>query len=142
MNKRTLKNFISEFYQACEIAEIYPRPTLELRHESWHVPEIFSILEKAQIGFCIFDIRNKPSPLRITSSLVYIRLHGPENVPYKGTYGKQMLYPWNERICEWHQKGLDCFVYFDNTMFDEAVPDALILKKLTDETLSPLSATG
>lgn len=106
------------------------RFTFELRHPSWHAPATWKLLEKAGVGFCLFDIREYQPPPAITSDLVYVRLHGPLKTPYQGRYGAEALRPWAERLAGWSEQGLDCFTYFDNTQFGDAVPDALTLREL------------
>jgi uncharacterized protein YecE (DUF72 family) len=101
-----------------------PRFVFELRHPSWHAPGTWRLLERAGAAFCVFDIRRFTAPAAVTAGFTYARLHGPLATPYEGRYGREALLPWAELLRGWEARGLDSFLYFDNTRFGEAVPDA------------------
>ncbi len=126
-----LRSFIASLKRAMLETGCRPRLAFELRHPSWHVKEVFHLLERSKMAFCHFDIRMFTAPLVVTTDFTYIRLHGPTKIPYQGAYGKDALLPWAEHLLRWNSWDIDSYVYFDNTRFGEAVPDALILKELT-----------
>ena len=104
-----------------------PRFTLEFRHESWLIPEVFALLHRHRVALCIPDHPKLPKSFEITSDFTYIRMH----LPKRGHgYGPAALEPWAERILDWKSGGLDVFVYFNNDMGGHAVTDALTLKEL------------
>jgi len=66
---------------------------------------------------------------RVTSNLVYLRLHGGE-VLYASNYSDRELNGWAEKIRDWRRKGKIVFVYFNNDAYGFAPKNALALKKL------------
>ena len=66
------------------------------------------------------------SIIEVTSDLVYVRLHGAEQL-YTSGYGPQALDEWAARISSWAGQGLDVLVYFDNDAKVHAPYDALAL---------------
>jgi uncharacterized protein YecE (DUF72 family) len=96
---------------------------MEFRDPSWFSSEVQAILEKHSVAFCISDIDTSPSPLVVSSQLVYIRLHGPV-VSYTGRYGEKDLRSWSDNIGRWVAQGRQVFCYFDNDQAGFAVHDA------------------
>lgn len=110
------------------------RYAFELRDPSWHVPEVYQILRQYRVAFCIFDIAGFHSG-EITANFTYVRLHGPGG-RYEGSYAREKLESWAERIREWQKELRAIYVYFDNDQAAYAVENALALKKLLrDRTL-------
>ena len=73
-----------------------------------------------------------PCVLRATSSVVYVRLHGPDGDHlYAGSYGEADLHWWADRMIEWRGRGRDVLVYFDNDGHGHAVENARRLRALT-----------
>lgn len=101
----------------------------EFRHASWEVQDVYDLLDRYKVGFCISDLGGKLSPLEVTGSFAYIRLHGPQKA-YQGSYSDAQLKKWKERIEAWssHKKNTYCF--FDNDEKAYAIFDALRLKSL------------
>ncbi|MCK4698063.1 MAG: DUF72 domain-containing protein, partial [Dehalococcoidia bacterium] len=52
------------------------RHVIEFRHQSWLDEEVFDILRRHNIGFCVFDMPGLPCPLLTTADFAYIRFHG------------------------------------------------------------------
>ena len=94
----------------------------EFRHPSWHVPEVFDLLGEHGVGFCIQDIPH-PTPIEVTSTVVYLRFHGTER-PYAGEYGRDALRPWADRMATWWRAGHDVYAYFNNDEEAMAILDA------------------
>ena len=63
----------------------------------------------------------------VTADFVYLRLHGPTEHAYEGSYSGQRLRALADRVAAWRQQGLDCFVFFDNDAEGNAPHDALRL---------------
>ena len=103
------------------------RFTLEFRHDSWLVPEVFDLLRAHRIALTIPDHPKIPKSFEITSDFTYVRMHFP---PRGLGYGRQTLQPWADRILDWHRGGLDVYVYFNNDMEGHAVKDAQTLISL------------
>jgi uncharacterized protein YecE (DUF72 family) len=60
----------------------------------------------------------------ITGSFVYVRLHGAEEL-YVSGYTEDGLDRWAARVAGWRDRGLDCYVYFDNDAKVRAPYDAM-----------------
>ena len=119
------------------------RYAFEFRDPSWHVDEIYRILERAGAAFCPFDLAGLTAPRAVTADFVYVRLHGHER-RYRGAYDEGLLADWAGWLREQLARGRDAWVYFDNT--DEAahaVTDAMRLLRLVEgppgESAAPLT---
>jgi uncharacterized protein YecE (DUF72 family) len=105
------------------------RHAFEFRDESWFSQEAFKILEQFHFAFCIAHGSGLPLMERVTSDLVYLRLHGGE-VLYASNYSDRELNGWAEKIQDWRKKGKIVLVYFNNDAYGFAIKNALTLKKL------------
>jgi uncharacterized protein YecE (DUF72 family) len=103
------------------------RFALEFRHASWLVPPVFERLRSQRIALVIPDHPKMPKSFVITSDFTYIRMHLP---PHGLGYGNRALYPWADRVVDWHRAGLNVFVYFNNDMEGHAPRDARTLISL------------
>ena len=123
-------NFQLDLERLRHFVEMLPgrlRFTLEFRHESWLIPQVFDLLRQRQIALCIPDHPKMPKSFEITSDFTYVRMH----LPKRGLgYGKQALEPWAERVLDWKSAGLDVFVYFNNDMEGHAIKDGVALKEM------------
>lgn len=98
---------------------------LEFRHPSWHIEEVFSLLERKGAAYCVMSGAHLPCILRATSSFVYVRLHGPDPYHlYGGFYSDDNLHWWACRLREWEEQGRSVFVYFNNDGGGNAVRNA------------------
>ncbi|MDP8998648.1 MAG: DUF72 domain-containing protein [Myxococcota bacterium] len=103
------------------------RYALEIRHPSYEDPAFLRLLRKHDIALCIADTAGKYPLLEVvTSSLVYVRLHGEKEL-YVSGYRRASLDRWAERIVQWRDAGHDVYVYFDNDVKVRAPFDALNL---------------
>jgi uncharacterized protein YecE (DUF72 family) len=121
------------------------RYALEIRHESFRTPAFVDLLRRHQIGLVIADTAGKwPFFEDTTTDLVYIRLHGDEEL-YVSGYTDESLEKWRDKISAWSrgqnpQNALriapvektppakrDVFVYFDNDVKVRAPFDAMLL---------------
>lgn len=109
------------------------RCAFEFRDESWFNEEAYSLLEKHDAAFCIYHLAGRLSPKRITSDLVYIRLHGPEGA-YQGQYGDDALSQWSSDLRRWAEDGREVFCYFDNDEAGYAAQDAQRLEEMIVES--------
>jgi uncharacterized protein YecE (DUF72 family) len=89
------------------------RYVFEFRNESWYTKEVYDILRKHNVAFCIYELAHHLTPLEVTADFVYVRLHGPGE-KYQGSYSPADLKKWAKRCKDWLRKGKDVFVYFDN----------------------------
>lgn len=108
-----------------------PKPcchVFEFRDSSWLIDDVFQMLKHYEISFCIHDMPPLQVPWPVTASPVYIRLHGDAN--HAGNYQHAYLESLAGRINDWHDKGLDVFVYFNNDVFGHAINNARTLNQL------------
>jgi len=110
------------------------RYAFEFRNPAWQTEEVYELLEKNNMAFCIFDLGGLFSPVKVTADFAYLRLHGPE-VAYCGKYTDAFLSEWSGTFLRWSG---DKFVYcyFDNDMLGYAAENALTLNKMVSELLS------
>jgi uncharacterized protein YecE (DUF72 family) len=106
--------------------------TIEFRHESWFDDEIADKLVQAEIAVCLSDAETWPMWDRVTSNLVYIRLHGHART-YASSYSKSELAYWAERIAQWTKQGREVHVYFDNDAECAAPFNAHTLRVLVED---------
>jgi uncharacterized protein YecE (DUF72 family) len=121
-----------------------PRPLrhcLEIRSETFAVPEFIAMLRMYDVGLVCADAVEWPLLLDVTSDFVYCRLHGSEEL-YASGYDGASLDVWADRVAAWASGGQpkdgnyaasrtapnrprDVFVYFDNDAKVRAPVDAL-----------------
>jgi uncharacterized protein YecE (DUF72 family) len=70
------------------------------------------------------------SPAYVTADFVYVRLHGPGDAKYQGSYTDKQLKEWAAQCQEWRREGLNVFVFFDNDEHGYAAFNAQSLKRL------------
>lgn len=109
------------------------RVAVEFRHPSWHVEEVFRLLERHGAAYCVMSGAGLPCILRATAPFVYVRLHGPdESALYGGSYSDDDLAWWAARIREWEARGHEVFAYFNNDGGGNAVRNAESLAGMLD----------
>jgi uncharacterized protein YecE (DUF72 family) len=118
------------FYDFLEALPGEYRYAFELRDPSWLDPRAYEALTEIGAAFCIYEFAGQVSPKEITADFVYIRLHGPAGVPYKGQYSTKTLSGWAGDISTWVGQGREVFCYFDNDEAGYAVQDALRLEEM------------
>lgn len=118
------------------------RHCMEVRHESFMVPEFFAQLRRYKVAFVLADTAGKwPYAEDVTSDFMYLRLHGDSEL-YVSGYTEEAISEWASRIRQWkrgRQPGnarlvtkrarasaqeRDVFVYFDNDAKVKAPRDA------------------
>jgi len=116
-----------------EFLSLLPREhryTFELRNRTWMTGEVLDVLRKYNAAFCIYELAGYHSPIELTADWTYIRLHGPTQFKYQGSYSDAQLAAWAERIKTWSKKLKAIYVYFDNDDRAFAVENAMTLKKM------------
>jgi uncharacterized protein YecE (DUF72 family) len=107
------------------------RYTFELRNQTWMTDDVLEVLRKYNAAFCIYELAGYQSPLELTADWTYVRLHGPTQFKYQGSYSDAQLAEWADRIKQWSRKLKAIYVYFDNDDRAFAVENARSLKSLT-----------
>ena len=102
------------------------RHAFEIRHESFMVPEFFTLLRRHKAAFVVADTAGLwPYSEEPTADFMYVRLHGASEL-YTSGYGDDELATWAKRIRRWQR---DTYVYFDNDRKVRAPFDAQRLAK-------------
>ncbi len=104
---------------------------VEFRHPSWHTDEIYRLLDSHGAAYCVMSGADLPCVLRVTASVAYVRLHGPDDHHlYGGSYSDDDLAWWADRLREWRDAGTDVYAYFNNDGNGNAVRNAATLRAL------------
>lgn len=103
---------------------------IEFRHKSWFSSkEAEKICRKFNVSFCIVSAPGIPFYPVVTSSNVYIRMHG-KNKWYNYNYSKKELLEIADIIKSYLKKKLKVWVYFNNDYHSYAPYNALKLKEI------------
>jgi len=121
------------------------RHAVEIRNESFAVPEFVELLREHEVGLVVADTVAWPLLVDETSDFMYCRLHGSEEL-YVSAYTDAALEAWADRIAAWATgkvakgprvceactDGLprDVYVYFDNDAKVHAPFDAQRLQQM------------
>ncbi|RYG10921.1 MAG: DUF72 domain-containing protein, partial [Chitinophagaceae bacterium] len=106
----------------------------EFRNRDWLRDEMFTLLRKHNVGFCIHDMPDSITPEIVTSKMAYVRFHG-NGEKYSGGYSDEMLDQWAIKLVEWQENHINVFVYFNNDIGGFAPINALTLKRMVSEKL-------
>jgi uncharacterized protein YecE (DUF72 family) len=130
------------------------RHCVEIRNESFAVPEFIQLLRQYSIGSVVADTVEWPLLMDVTTDFVYCRLHGSEQL-YASGYDDRALDVWADRVAAWTRGGdapsgrfasgercekipaRDVYVYFDNDMKVRAPFDATSLRQRVQRRLDP-----
>ena len=116
--------------------EVVDRPlrhVLEVRSASFaDNPGFVELLRSQDVGLVVADTAGRwPYLDAVTSSVVYVRLHGDTEL-YVSGYSDDALRLWAQRIRQWRERA-DVYVYFDNDAKVHAPFDALRLAELVHQ---------
>jgi len=94
------------------------RIAVEFRDRSWYRQETYDLLDKFQAALVLHDIPASAiyAPTD-KADFIYIRFHGIKG-DYKGSYTREHLQEYAEKIKNWLRQGKDVYVYFNNTIGD------------------------
>ncbi len=115
-----------------EFLEILPRGhrySLEFRDGSWCVPQVYELLARHNVAYCIHDWREMPWPKQLTADFTYVRFHG-SGTRYGGNYPDHQLREWADRLREWQGRLRAAYVYFNNDIGGHAIRNARTLREL------------
>jgi uncharacterized protein YecE (DUF72 family) len=125
------------------------RYAVEIRHPSFETPDFIRLLRRHNIALVFADTAGRwPYAEDLTAGIVYIRLHGDEEL-YVSGYTDQALDWWAKRIKRWQcdeqpvdaklicphdvsrrKVQRDVYVYFDNDVKVRAPIDAMTLSRM------------
>jgi uncharacterized protein YecE (DUF72 family) len=120
-----------------EFLELLPsdlQHVIEFRDQSWHCDEVFSLLRKSGVSFCIISLPDFPCLSLVTGPIVYLRMHGVD-VRYGDSYDEEQLRDCARRVVSFLREGHDTFVYFNNEAQAYAVENAWELRHLVEELM-------
>lgn len=100
---------------------------IEFRHKSWFEEDVFDLLRRYNVAYCIISAPGLPSTIKVTSDFAYFRWHGI-NDWYKYNYSKNELNGWASKIKQLDVK--DVFGYFNNDYNGYAPQNCMVLKEL------------
>jgi len=123
INAERLESFLNQ------LPREYPC-AFEFRDSSWFDEKIYQVLTDYNAAFCVYELAGHRSPERVTSDYVYIRLHGPKAAAYEGSYSKQCLNTWADKIRKWMKDGREVYCFFDNDQYGYAAKNAAALREI------------
>jgi uncharacterized protein YecE (DUF72 family) len=86
---------------------------IEFRHESWFADEVYKILRKHHVGFCVFDMPKLTSPIITTADFAYVRFHGSSSL-YSSKYSDKEMADWAKQIKKLVKNLEAVYIYFNN----------------------------
>jgi uncharacterized protein YecE (DUF72 family) len=106
-----------------ELLQTYPQQqfTLEFRHTSWLIPQVYKLLENAGVALCLPVSPTVPLDVYLTAPWTYIRMHSGQ---WDVGYSDEELSTWAERIRLFLTQGINVYVYFNNDPNGHAIRDA------------------
>jgi uncharacterized protein YecE (DUF72 family) len=109
---------------------------IEFRDPSWMCTEVFSLLEERGASLCVTGLPGLSCPVRTTSQVVYVRLHGAQTL-HASCYSETELCWWASQIAEALAGGHEVYVYFNNDAFGYAVQNARRLTEMVHHAYVP-----
>jgi len=104
------------------------RYALEFRDASWHRQEVYELLSRRGVGYCIMvGPKLKGEPIA-TADFIYVRFHAPDHGG--PAFGIRRLRAWATTIETLCAPGRSAYVYFNNDAGGAAIRDAFALKAL------------
>ncbi len=105
------------------------KQVIEFRHKSWLNKEVYDLLKKYEIGFCIVSAPDFTTDIVVTSDFAYIRWHGKDNW-YRYNYSKEELKNWAEKIENLEVD--EVYGYFNNDFEGYAPKNCMELKEILE----------
>jgi uncharacterized protein YecE (DUF72 family) len=103
------------------------RHVIEFRHKSWFEEDVFGILRKYNVGFCVFDMPKLMSPVTATAEFAYIRFHGSGSL-YSSRYSDKEMADWSKKIKRLTKKLKTVYIYFNNDVAGYAIENARTIR--------------
>ncbi len=90
------------------------RYAFEFRDRSWLCEDIYELLREYNAANCFYDYQGYTSPEVATADFIYLRLHGPQEAAYQGSYDGRTLAGYARKMLRWQREGKEIYCYFDN----------------------------
>jgi uncharacterized protein YecE (DUF72 family) len=104
------------------------RHCFEFRHQSWFVPEVYSLLRERGVALVIGDTPTRPFQTHeMTADWTFVRFHHGAR-GRRGNYSESELETWAERIAAWRER-VEVYAYFNNDWEAFAVRNGLWLRR-------------
>lgn len=103
---------------------------VEFRDLSWFNEEVYQLLAKYHVTFCMLSAPGFPEEARFTSPIGYLRFHGKDW--YRYNYTHDDLYQWKQILASSRFEKL--FVYFNNDFEAHAVYNGLTFAEMLKES--------
>jgi uncharacterized protein YecE (DUF72 family) len=100
---------------------------IEFRYKSWFQEEVYTLLKKYNVAYCVISAPGLPSTIKITSDFAYFRWHGKKDW-YKYNYSTEELQGWATQIKKMDVD--DVYGYFNNDFRGFAPKNCLELKQI------------
>jgi uncharacterized protein YecE (DUF72 family) len=110
------------------------RYAFELREPSWLADDVYEVLRRHNAAFCIYELAGFRTENVITADFTYVRLHGPSENKYQGSYDDAVLQEWATTLRRWSRKLERVYCYFDNDQKAFAADNALTLQKMIERS--------
>lgn len=119
-------DLLKQFAQACSKDLVN---VIEFRHLSWFDEEVYNLLKKEQIAYCMLSAPdNYPEHAWQThNNLIYLRFHGKGDW-YKYLYSDTELREWKNKLKQCRAK--DFYVFFNNDYNANAVANARTFREM------------
>lgn len=103
------------------------RHTVELRHESWFVDDVYALLRERKVALTIGDHPERPFQAHeLTADWTFVRFHSGRG--RAGNYSRRQLEEWRDRIARWRRRA-DVYAYFNNDWEGFAVANGRALRR-------------
>jgi uncharacterized protein YecE (DUF72 family) len=109
---------------------------VEFRHPDWMNKATFDLLREHNAANVWLSSLRMPQDFTITSDFVYLRFHGLEGGAYHD-YTTEELEPWAKQLRRAAERGLPCYVYFNNDLNTRAPLNAEALMKMVGKDAVP-----
>jgi uncharacterized protein YecE (DUF72 family) len=103
------------------------RFAFEFRHQTWLVPEVYTLLESAGAALCLPVHPTVPLDVRLCAPWTYIRFHGGR---WGVGYSDEELAEWANHIRSFSAQSADVYAYFNNDPGGHALRDSERLRAL------------
>lgn len=112
------------------------RHAVEFRHPSWMNEATFGLLREHRVANVWISSLRMPQDYTATSDFIYLRFHGLKDGAYHD-YTRDELQPWAKQLSLAAQRGLPCYVYFNNDLNTRAPLNAEALMSLVGDLAVP-----